>query len=49
MIYKFKVWFSYSEYLDEEVEIDYVEQAYKMLYEEYPDCIIECIDCYEKV
>lgn len=43
MIFTFKVFFDYINHSIKEVEALDVEQAYQIIYEEYPDAVIECV------
>ena len=49
MLFKFKVYYDYTNNSVEELEADDVEEAYQFMYERYPEAEIICIDCNEKV
>lgn len=49
MLFKFEVYYDYTNYSVEEIDACDVEEAYQMMYEEYPEAQIKCIDCDEKV
>lgn len=47
--YVFQVFFDYTNNIIENVEADDVEEAYQLMYESYPEAVINCIDCDEKI
>ena len=49
MLFKFKVYYDYTNNSVEELEADDVEEAYQLMYERYPEAEIICIDCNEKI
>lgn len=49
MLFKFRIYYDYTNNSIEELEANDVEEAYQLMYEEYPEAEIICIDCDEKV
>lgn len=43
MKFKFEIWYDYTNHVTEEIEADDVEQAYQMMYEDYPEAQIKYI------
>lgn len=49
MLFKFKIYYDYTNNSIEEIEANDIKEAYQMMYEEYPEAQINCIDCDEKI